>query len=122
MYWIQHTQNGDKDGKALYKLMNNAIYGKPMKNLKNRIDLRLVNNEKDYLKWTSKPSYMLHHIFDNNVVLIRKSKIGLILNKPAYNGMCILELSKILMYKFHYDDIKKKLTTNQNYYSQKLIV
>ena len=92
-----------------------------MKNLKNRIDLRLVNNEKDYLKCTSKPSYMLHHIFDNNVVLIRKSKIGLILNKPAYNGMCILELSKILMYKFHYDDIKKKLTTNQNYYSQKLI-
>ena len=88
--------------------MNNAIYGKTMENLRNRIDVRLVNNEKDYLKCTSKPSHMSHKIFGNNLVVICKSKVALRLNKPAYIGMCILELIKILMYKFHYDYIKNK--------------
>ena len=59
--------------KALYELMNNAIYGKTLKNLRNRINVKLANNGKDYLKCTSKPSYMLHEIFDNNLVAIRKS-------------------------------------------------
>ena len=45
------NKNSDKDGKALQKLMNNAVY---------RIDVKLVSNKKDYLKWTSKPSYMSH--------------------------------------------------------------
>ena len=79
-----------------------------MENLRNRIDVKLVNNKKDCLKCTSKPSYMSHKIFDNNLVAIRKSKLVLKLNKLAYTGMCILELSKVLMYKFHYDYIKYK--------------
>ena len=114
IYWIQHTKknwkikNNDKDGKALYKLMNNGIYGKTMANLRNRINAKLVNNKKDYLKCTSKPSYMSHKIFDNNLVVIQESKVSLKLNKPAYTGMCILELSKVLMYEFHYDYIKNK--------------
>ena len=66
---------------------------KTIENLRNRIDVRLLSNEKDYLKCTSKPSYMSHKIFDNNLVAICKSKITLKLNKPAYTGMCILELS-----------------------------
>ena len=49
---------------------------------------------------------MLHEIFDNNLVAIRESKRPLKLGKPAYIGMCILELSKVLMYEFHYDYIK----------------
>ena len=77
-----------------------------MENL--RIDVRIVNNEKDYLKCTSKASYMLHKIFDNNLVVICKSKVALKLKKPAYIGMCILELSKKLMYEFHYNYIKNK--------------
>ena len=51
---------------------------------------------------------MSHKIFDNNLVATRKSKNSLKLNKPPYIGMCILELSKVLMYKFHYDYIKYK--------------
>ena len=60
-----------------------------MGNLRNKIDVKLVNNEKDYLKRTSKPSYMSHKVFDNNLVAIRKSKLALKLNKPAYIGKCI---------------------------------
>ena len=67
-----------------------------------------MDNEKDYLKCTSKPSYMLHKIFDNNLVVVRKSKVSLKLNKSAYIRMCILELNKVLMYEFHYDYIKNK--------------
>ena len=83
-----------------------------MENLRNTIDIKPVSNKKDYLKWTSKPSYMSHKIFDNDLVAIRKNKVTLILNKPAYIGMCILELSKVLMYEFHYDYTKNKYVNN----------
>ena len=79
-----------------------------MENLKNRIDVKLVNNEKDYLKCTSTPSYMSHKIFDNNLVAICKSKIALKLYNPSYIGMCILDLSEILIFEFHYGYIKNK--------------
>ena len=105
---IEAEKNGGKDGKALYKLMNNSVYGKTMEKLRNIIDVRLVSNKKDYLKWIAKPSYIPYKIFDNDLVAIRKSKVTLMLNKPAYIGMCILELSKVLMYEFHYDYIKNK--------------
>ena len=65
---------------------------------------------------------MSHKIFDNHLVAIRKCKLALKLNKPAYMGTCILELSEVLIYKFHYDYIKINMKTNQNYYSQTLIV
>ena len=72
IYWIQHTKKNRsrkkwrKDRKALHKLMNNAVYGRTMENLRNRIDVKLTKNEKDYLKCTSKPSYTSHKIFENN--------------------------------------------------------
>ena len=60
------------------------------------------------MKWTSKLSYLSQKIFDKDLVAIRKSKATLTLNKPAYVEMCILDLSKVLMYQFHYDYIKNK--------------
>ena len=79
-----------------------------MENLRNRINVKLGSNEKNYLKCTSNPICMSHKIFDNNLVAIRKSKLALRFNKPAYIGRCILELSNVLMYEFHYDYIKNK--------------
>ena len=87
--------------------MNNAVYAKIMENLRNRIDIRLVSNEKDYLKWISKSRYISQKILENELVTICKV-VTLILNKPAYFGMCILDLSKVLMYEFHYDHNKSK--------------
>ena len=58
---IEAEKSGDKYGKALYKLMNNVVYGKlkkTLENLRNRIDVKLASNKKYYLKWISKPSYM----------------------------------------------------------------
>ena len=92
--------------------MNNAIYGKAMENLRNGIDVKLVSNKKDYLKRTFKPSYMSHIIFENDLIAICKNKVTLTLNKLAYIGKCILELSKVSMYEFHYDYIENKYFNN----------
>ena len=63
--------------------------------MNNRINVRLASNKKGFLKWASKPSYMSQKVFDNDVVLICKSKVKLTLNKPVYVGTCILDLSKL---------------------------
>ena len=60
------NKNNDENGKALYKLINNAIYGKPIENLRCTINVKLVNIEKDYLKRTSKASFMSHKKYDSN--------------------------------------------------------
>ena len=91
----------------MYKSINNAVYRKTMRNYRKRIDVRLVNNKKDYLKCTLNPSYMSHKIFDNNLVAVWKSKPAVKLNNPCI-GICILELGKVLRYENHYDYIKNK--------------
>ena len=68
---------------------------------------RLVNNEKDFLKYTSKPTHLTHKIFDKNYAAIHEIKPVLTLKKPIYLGFTVLELSKWLMYDFHYNFIKK---------------
>ena len=101
-------KNGDKDGKALYKLVNNAVSGKTIKNLRDRADVKFLSNEKDYLKQTLKPSYMSQKVFDNDLFLMRKSEVKLTLNKPTLVSLFLLDLSKVQMYKFHYHYIKNK--------------
>ena len=68
---------------------------------------RLVNNEKDFLKYTSKATHLTHKIFDKNYAAIHEIKPVLTLKKPIYLGFTVLELSKWLMYDFHYNFIKK---------------
>ena len=83
--------------------MDHAVYGKTMENLRNRINIKLASNKNEYLKWTPKLSYMSQKIFDNGLVAIRKNKVTLTLKKSAYIGMCILQLSEVLMHQFHYE-------------------
>ena len=87
--------------------MINSVYGKTMENLRKRINVRLVNNEKDFLKYTSRPTYITHKIFGKDYAAIHEIKPVLMLNKPIYVGFTVLELSKWLMYDFHYSFIKK---------------
>ena len=93
--------------KDFFKLMVNSFYGKTMENLRKRINVRFVNNEKDFLKYTSKPTYVTHKLFNKNFAAIHEIKPVLILNKPIYVGFTVLELSKWMMYDFHYNFIKK---------------
>ena len=95
---IRSRKNGGRDVKTLHKLMNNPELGKSIENLGNRIDVKFVSNEKDCLKQTSKPSYMSHEVFDDDLVAISKSKVALTLNKPAHIKICISDLSKVLMF------------------------
>ena len=93
--------------KDFFKLMINSVYGKTMENLRKMINVRFVNNKKDFLKYTSKPTYVTHKIFKKNFAAIHEIKLVLILNKPIYVVFTVLDLSKWLMYDFQYSFIKK---------------
>ena len=79
-----------------------------MENLRKRITLKLVNYAKDYINCISKPSFVSQEIISKNFVAIHEIKPVLSLNKPIYVGFSILDLSKYLMYEFHYKYIKSK--------------
>ena len=80
--------------KYFFKLMINSVYGKTMENLRKRINVRLANNAENFLKYTSKPTYITRKIFNKNFAAIYEIKPVLILNKPIYVGLTVLELSK----------------------------
>jgi hypothetical protein len=94
--------------KNFFKLMNNSIYGKTMENLWKRIDIKLVSSERDFIKIVASPCFQSHRIMNQDLTAIKRLKKVLTLNKPCYVGMCILDLSKTLMYDFHYNTIKKE--------------
>ena len=94
--------------KDFFKLMNNSVFGKTMENLRKREDIKLVTDEEKLLKLVSKPSFKSSKIFNEDLVAVHKTKPSLLLNRPAYVGMCILDLSKTLMYDFHYNYIKSR--------------
>ena len=86
----ESTNNFHKD---FHKLLVNCVYRKSMENIRKRINVKLVNNSKEYIS---------QKIFDKNFIAGQQIKSVLTLNKPIYVGFCILELNKLLMYKFHY--------------------
>lgn len=94
--------------KDFFKLLNNAVFGKTKENLRKRVDVKLVTNAEKLKKLTSKPTFVSSKIFNENLVAVHKIKEQLTLNRPAYLGMCILDLSKTLMYDFHYNYTKKR--------------
>ena len=90
--------------KDFFKLMINSVYRKTMENLRKRMNVRLVNNKKNILKCTSRPTYITHKSFG---AAIHEIKPILILSKPTFIGFAVLDLSKLKMYDFHYNFIKK---------------
>ena len=83
--------------------------------MRKRIKIRTTPNEKDFLKYASRPTYISHKKSGKNLVVIHEKKELLTLNKPIYVGCPVLELSKLAMYTFYYDFLKKKCK-NLNYY------
>ena len=100
----QATNDFEKD---FFKLMNNSVFGKTMENLRKRIDVKLVNSQSKARKLTSKPTFHAFKIFNEDLVAVHMLKQKLYLNRPIYVGFSILDLSKTLMYDFHYNHIKK---------------
>ena len=94
--------------KDFFKLMNNSVFGKTMENIRNRVNVKLVNTEERLKKLSAKPNYKSCKIFNENLISVHMKKTSLTMNKPVYLGMCILDLSKTIMYDFHYNYIKPK--------------
>ena len=103
----KRKQSNDEFNKGLYKLLNNCIYGKSFGNQRKRMNVKLISDKKTYQKCVNKPNFVSSKISDKNFVSAHCSKTVLTLNKPVYVGFTILELSKLLMYQFHYDYVLK---------------
>ena len=94
--------------KEIFKLMNNAVFGKTVENVRKHRDIKLVTTDKRRNQLASEPNYHTTKYFSENLMAaeIKKSKVKLY--KPIYLGMSILDISKTLMYEFWYDYIKPK--------------
>ena len=109
--WIQpyiaentrlRQQATDDFGRDYYKLLNNAFFGKTMENVQKRVKIVLVNNSRGHFWQTSKPTFKRFQIFNESLVGVELAQTNLTLDKPIYVGFTVLELSKLLMFKFHY--------------------
>ena len=102
------TASNNNFGKNFFKLMNNSVFGKTMENIRNRQDIKLVTTPEQAAKLINKPNYKSRTIFCENLAAIHMGKTEIRFNKPIYVGMAILDISKNLMYDFHYNYIKPK--------------
>ena len=89
--------------------MNNSFYGKNLQNVRGYTDIRFCINEKQFNKWMSSPLIAGPPVVikEDGLSLIQTNKKTVVLNRPIFIGACILSNSKLLMYKIHYDAIKK---------------
>lgn len=87
-------------------------FRKTMENIRSRLNFNLVHTRKRLLRLVSKPSFETFTIFNKDLVGVKNKKVKLLLNKPIYTGMTILDLSKLFMYEFHYDFIKNQYGEN----------
>ena len=91
--------------KDMYKLMNNSVFGKTMENLRKRIDVKLVTDTRKAERLCALPTYDSFNIVNSDITMIKSNPGTLYWDKPTYVGFCVLELSKLIMYEFHYDKI-----------------
>ena len=99
--------------KDFFKLMNNAMFGKTMENVRNRRLINLVTEEKQLKKLVAQPTYKSITVFTENLSAVERIKAQVVMNKPVYVGMCVLDLSKWLMYDFFYNDLKRLFPQSQ---------
>ena len=83
--------------------MNNFVFGKTMESVRNHRDIKLVTTEKKRSKLVSEPNYHTTKHSSENLLTIEMKMTKAVMNKPVFIGMCILNISKILMYEFWYD-------------------
>ena len=94
--------------KDFHKLMNNSVFGKTMENIHKHRNIKLVNNEEEYLRNVMHPNFKSGTLLGPDLMGCEMSKIKVVMNKPVYLGQAILDLSKTIMYEFHYDYMKHK--------------
>ena len=99
--------------KDFFELMNNSIFGKTMENVRKHGDIKSVTTDKRRNQLVSEPTYHAIKDFSENLVAIKMKKTKVKMNNPVYLGLSILEISKILMYKFWYNYIKLKYQNNE---------
>ena len=86
--------------KDFFKLMNNAIFGKTMENIRKHKDIKLVTTNKKRSKLVSEPNYHTINCISENLSIIKMRRTKAKRNKPIYLGLSILEISKLLMHEF----------------------
>ena len=94
--------------KDFFKLMNNSVFGKTIENIRKRQNIYIVDSRKKAAKLASRPNFERVTIFDRNLIAVHMKKTKVCFNKPVYVGQAILDLSKTLMFDFHYNYIRKK--------------
>ena len=94
--------------KSFYKLLNNAVYGKTMENLRNHRDIKLVTTNARRRQLVSQPNYHTCKRFSENLIAIKLRKTKVYMNKPVYIGQAVLDISKTLMRILFYDCLKPK--------------
>ena len=100
--------------KDFYKLMNNAVFGKTMENVRNRRDVKLVVTEERRKKLVSEPNYDSRKVFSESLMAIEMRKTEVFIDKPIAVGQAVLDISKTLMYEFWYEYLKPKYSDNIN--------
>ena len=88
--------------------MNNSVFEKKRENIRNHRDIKIVTTNKQRSKYASEPNYHTTKRISENLLIIEMKKTEVKMNKPAYLGQTILDISKTLMYEFWYDYIKVK--------------
>ena len=94
--------------KDFYKLMNNSVFGKTMENIGKHRNIKLVNDEEEYLRNVIHPNFKSGILLGPDLMSCKMGKVRVVMNKPAYLSQAILDLSKTIMYEFHYDYMKRK--------------